>query len=192
MHIKPKCNLQMQTCTLYPYILIFICFMLKTNIRQCIYYRGQCMGRWKLKPGNTKETIQSIYLKTVILQQANNTDNIYYCILEMCAIFTVTGEETSAVAPRSYLSLSERQKIYTWLRRTNAHTQSWGMTILLQHIYIQEDRLRWYNNSDTWVREYPQLEWVVSKYKQIVFDLKAQISEAEFLRGRRTSVFLSI
>lgn len=67
-------------------------------------------GITKLKPGSKKETNKFCLslLQEVILQQANNTDNIYRCILEMCVVFTVTVDGTSAVALRSCLSLTAK------------------------------------------------------------------------------------
>lgn len=58
------------------------------------------------KPGaeDTDKQILFIASQEVTLHQANNTENIYCCVLEMRTIFTVSADETSAAALRSCLS----------------------------------------------------------------------------------------
>lgn len=65
-------------------------------------------GTTKQKPGNNKKKL-FIALGEVILQQANNTDNIYYCILETRAIFTETVDETSAAGAEIMFVSSQRK-----------------------------------------------------------------------------------
>lgn len=91
---------------------VYCCISAYTQIlwQANIYYHRDCLWQRYYKAETWQQErdkqILFIALKEIILQQANNTNNIYYCVLEMCAIFTVMLDETSAVALRSCLSLT--------------------------------------------------------------------------------------
>lgn len=71
----------------------------------------------------------------VILQQANNTDNIYYCVLEMRAIFTITADETSAVAPSSCLPLTVN----------DSHRAGSGLLAQIKYTIMEKHRYMYYS-----------------------------------------------
>lgn len=94
-----------------------------------IYFQSDCMWQWYYRADAWRwgrgKLFVFIYLQEVILQQANNTDNIYYCIQKVRVIFTVTVDQTSAAAPAFvFVSLSERPLVEKG-RKCTAGSRCW-------------------------------------------------------------------